>query len=29
MSVNGSKRVSMKVYEAMWRYIDTYDGVWV
>ena len=29
MSVNGSKRVYIKVYEAIWRYIDAYDGVWV
>ena len=29
MSVNGNKRVYMKVYEAIWRYIDAYDSVWV
>ena len=29
MSVSGSKKVSMKVYEALWWYMDANDGVWV
>ena len=27
MSVNGSKKNYMRVYEAMWWYMDAYDGV--
>ena len=29
MSVNGSKWIYMRVYEAMGWYMDAYDGVWV
>ena len=29
MSVNGSKFVYLRLYEAMWWYMDAYDGVFL
>ena len=29
MNENGSKLMYMNVYEALWWYMDAYEGVWV
>ena len=29
MNVNGSKRMNMKVYEAILRYMNVYEGTWM